>query len=241
MLAAARYPLRPMTGPGPGARMTSPPDPHAATLTTDPVLFAAPARRREAPQVADEREALEGWLDYFRSETILALDGLTEGELGRRVSGTGVSMLGIVRHLTELERTWLVERWGERGRGAHAPSYVDDPGAGVRESGIEHSATLVATYQTTCERGRDALAAAESLDDAVRDDRRGHIELRWILLHLITETARHAGQAQALRETLLAARPGPAPGPLPGLVPPPGPLPPGPVPPIVPSGPPPTP
>ena len=221
--------------------MSIPPDPDTGVRTTEPVLFAAPTRKREAPQVADEREALEGWLDYFRSETILALDGLTEGELGRRVSGTGVSMLGIVRHLTELERTWLVERWGERGRRAHAPSYVDDPGAPVRESGVEHSAALVATYQTTCESGRDALAAAESLDDAVRDDRRGHIELRWILLHLITETARHAGQAQALRETLLAARPGPPRAPI-GAVPPPppGPVPPGPVPPIVPSGPPPT-
>ena len=215
-------------------------------LTTEPVVFAAPTRKREAPQVADEREALEGWLDYFRSEAILALDGLTEVELGRRVSGTGVSMLGIVRHLTELERTWLVERWGERGRrAAQVPSYVDNPDATVRESGVEHSTGLVVTYQTTCERGRDALAAAESLDDAVRDDRRGHIELRWILLHLITETARHAGQAQALRETLLAARPPAARDragslPVPPPAPPGGPVPPGPIPPITPSGPPPT-
>lgn len=239
------------------------------TGPTEPVVFTAPVRKMEPPQVADERETLEGWLDYFRSETILALDGLTEYEMARRVPETGLSLLAVVKHLTELERTWLVERWGERGgRAAHAPSYVDDPDAPFRISGIEQSSSLVGTYQATCERGRDALAAAESLDDAVRDDRRGHIELRWILLHLITETARHAGKAQTLRDALLAARvegpvvtgpPTPPPVPIapagappvtgpPPVVPPPvGPPPPGPMPPasmvadpaVAPPGPPP--
>ena len=177
------------------------------TGPTEPVIFTAPVRKMEPPQVADERETLEGWLDYFRSETILALDGLTEYEMARRVPETGLSLLAVIKHLTELERTWLVERWGERGgRAAHAPSYVDDPDAPFRISGMEQSSSLVGTYQATCERGRDALAAAESLDDAVRDDRRGHIELRWILLHLITETARYAGAAQVVREVVLADR-----------------------------------
>jgi uncharacterized damage-inducible protein DinB len=162
--------------------------------------FQAPLQRRpEPPEVADEREALEGWLDYFRALVVLALDGLDEASLRRRVpADTGPSLLGIVRHLTELERTWLVERWG--GRGRHAPSYVDDPDAGFRLADVESPEQVVGDYLAVCERGRDALAGAESLDDAVRDDRRGHIELRWILLHLITETARHAGQAQALRD-----------------------------------------
>jgi hypothetical protein len=173
----------------------------------EPVTFSAPARRLEPPHVADEREALEGWLDYFRNQTVRALDGLTTEELRRRVPADGLSLLGIVKHLTELERTWLVERWGERGtRAAHVLSYVDDPDAGFRVSDLEQAAPLVADYQSTCESGRDALAGAESLDDAVRDDRRGHIELRWILLHLITETAFYAGRAFTLRECLLDAR-----------------------------------
>jgi hypothetical protein len=157
--------------------------------------------------VADEREALEGWLDYFRNQTVRALDGLTTEELRRRVPADGLSLMGIVKHLTELERTWLVERWGERGtRAAHALSYVDDPDAGFRISDVEQAEPLVAAYQATCESGRDALAGAESLDDAVRDDRRGHIELRWILLHLITETSFYAGRAFTLRECLLGSR-----------------------------------
>ena len=237
------------SGPPPGPPQTPPPPPPppsppapvpaADSDPTTPVAFRAPTRKLEPPQVADERDALEGWLDYFRSETILALDGLTEVELARRVGGEGASLLGVIKHLTELERTWLVERWGERGGRAHPPSYVDDPDAGFRLSGVEHSASLVLTYQSTCERGRDALAGAESLDDAVRDDRRGHIELRWILLHLITETARHAGIARTLREVVLAARqvPGPAGAP---PVPPPPPFPgPSGSPPPVPGGPPP--
>jgi hypothetical protein len=167
----------------------------------EPVRFQAPLQRRPAPpEVADEREALEGWLDYFRGMVVLALDGLDEASLRRRIPAAhGPSLLGIVKHLTELERTWLVERWGGRG-GRHVPSYVDDPDAGFRLSDVEPADEVVGAYMAVCERGRDELAGAESLDDAVRDDRRGHIELRWILLHLITETARYAGQAQTLRD-----------------------------------------
>jgi hypothetical protein len=165
------------------------------------VGYQAPLQRRPSPpEVADERDALEGWLDYFRSLVVLALDGLDEGTLRRRVpAADGASLLGIVKHLTDLERTWLVERWGARGT-RHTPSYVDDPVVGFRLADVETTEQVVGTYLEVCERGRDALAGAESLDDAVRDDRRGHIELRWILLHLITETARYAGQAQMLRE-----------------------------------------
>ena len=162
--------------------------------------FHAPPRRRPSPpEVADEREALEGWLDYFRAMVVQSLDGLEESDLRRRVpADTGPSLLGIVKHLTELERTWLVERWGERGAVASF-SYLDDPDAGFRFADVETADALVGAYFEVCERGRDALAGAESLDDAVRDDRRGHIELRWILLHLITETARAAGQAEVVR------------------------------------------
>jgi hypothetical protein len=178
----------------------------AAGGVTGPVAFRAPVRRRQPPEVADEREALEGWLDYFRTQVILALDGLPPDALRRRIPETGASLTGIVRHLTDLERTWLVERWGERGgRAVYAISYVDDSDEAFRVSDLDDPDTLVGDYQEVCEKGRDALAGAESLDDAVRDDRRGHIELRWILLNLITETARRAGQAQALREVLLAA------------------------------------
>ncbi len=167
--------------------------------------FHAPLRRRPSPpEVADEREALEGWLDYFRALVVLALDELEEEALRRRVpAGSGPSLLGIVKHLTELERTWLVERWGERGA-VHSLSYVDDPDAGYRFADLETPDALVGAYMEVCERGRDTLAGAESLDDTVRDDRRGHIELRWILLHLITETARWAGQAQVVRGAVTA-------------------------------------
>ena len=94
---------------------------------------------------------------------------------------------------------------------------------------VETPQEVVGAYLEACEKGRDALAGAESLDDAVRDDRRGHIELRWILLHLITETARYAGQAQVLRDAAVergreptaepAAEPGTAPAPEPATEP----------------------
>jgi uncharacterized damage-inducible protein DinB len=181
-------------------------DPPIAEPPTGPVVFRAPVRGRQPPEVAEERESLEGWLDYFRTQVVLALDGLPPDALRRRVPETGPSLVGLVKHLTELERTWLVERWGERGgRAARAFGEVDESDEAFRTSALEDPLTIVDEYQEVCERARDAVAGAESLDDAVRDDRRGHIELRWILLHLITQTARRAGQAQALREVLLFA------------------------------------
>jgi uncharacterized damage-inducible protein DinB len=187
---------------GPGSTDDLP----AADPPTGPVVFRAPVRPRRPPEVAEERESLEGWLDYFRTQVVLALDGLPAAALRRRVPETGASLTGIVKHLTELERTWLVERWGERGgRAARAFGEVDESDEAFRSSGLDDPLAIVGEYQQVCERARDALAGAESLDDAVRDDRRGHIELRWILLHMITQTARHAGQAQALREVLMHA------------------------------------
>lgn len=170
------------------------------------MLFQAPLQRRPSPpEVADEREALEGWLDYFRALVVVALDGLDVATLRRRVPADGPSLLAIVKYLTEVERTWLVERWGGRG-GRHAPSYVDEDEPGYRLADVETPQEVVGAYLEACEQGRDALAGAESLDDAVRDDRRGHIELRWILLHLITETARYAGKAQVLRDAAVRWR-----------------------------------
>lgn len=178
-----------------------------------PAVYRAPVRRLQPPQVADERESLEGWLDYYRVQVVLALDGLPADALRRRVPETGPSLTGIVKHLTDVERTWLVERWGERGgRASYAFSYVDDSDEAFRVSDLDDPELLVGVYQEVCEKARDALAGAESLDDAVRDDRRGHIELRWILLNVITETARRSGQAQALREVLLADEEGLRPG-----------------------------
>ncbi|MDD7964483.1 mycothiol transferase [Actinomycetospora lemnae] len=176
------------------------------TTPGEPVLFQAPLQRRPSPpEVADEREALEGWLDYFRALVVVALDGLDVATLRRRVPADGPSLLAIVKYLTEVERTWLVERWGGRG-GRHAPSYVDEDEPGYRLADVETPQEVVGAYLEACEQGRDALAGAESLDDAVRDDRRGHIELRWILLHLITETARYAGKAQVLRDAAVRWR-----------------------------------
>jgi hypothetical protein len=184
-----------------------------APATGVPAVYRAPVRRLQPPQVADERESLEGWLDYYRAQVVLALDGLPADALRRRVPENGPSLTGIVKHLTDVERTWLVERWGERGgRASYAFSYVDDSDEAFRVSDLDDPDALVGAYQEACEKGRDALAGAESLDDAVRDDRRGHIELRWILLNLITETARRSGQAQALREVLLADEEGRRPG-----------------------------
>ncbi len=197
----------------PAGVVPRPASPDVGTRVSFDDPFRAPVRRRQPPEVAEERESLEGWLDYFRTQVILALDGLPPAALRRRVPESGPSLTGLVKLLTDLERTWLVERWGERGgRAARAFGEVDESDEAFRITDLDDPSLVVGAYQETCERGRDALAGAESLDDAVRDDRRGHIELRWILLHLITETARRAGQAQALREVLLADAEGRGPG-----------------------------
>lgn len=169
--------------------------------SSDPAAFVPPVRRQEPPYVAEEKDALMGWLDYHRATLLTKLDGLEDEALRRAVVPSGTSLLGLVKHLTEAEHHWFVDTYARAGEGPLF-STQEDPDGDFRVGPGERAEELVAGYLAVCERSRSILAEADSLDDAVPTERRGLLELRWILLHMIHETARHNGHADVIRELI---------------------------------------
>ncbi len=140
---------------------------------------------------ADERDLFLDWLGYLRRAVIRKLDGLTDEQAAWTPEGALISLLGIVNHLTNVEWRWIggailggaVER--------HEEEFTPGPELTVTAA--------LAAYRDRAET-TDAAVRRLSLDTPSSE---GHgIDLRWVLIHLINETARHAGHADATRELL---------------------------------------
>ena len=155
------------------------------------------------PGMLPERPALTGFLDWNRAVAANKIRGLSEPDARRIMTPTGLSPLGLVQHLAWAERLWFRFRFTgeeipdiEAIGGDNSPTFVVADGATV--------ASVIADYEAECDRSRSVTDAAPSLDEvAVREHRiYGRTSLRWILLHMIEETARHAGHLDLMREEL---------------------------------------
>jgi hypothetical protein len=141
---------------------------------------------------ADDRELLLNWLRYLRGAVLRNIDGLGDDQARWRPDGRLVPLVGIVHHLTNVEARWIDGGF----LGAEAPSRAADELDDV--AGL----TVAAAVESYRARGDHTERAVRTLAlDAPY--RYGHdMDLRWVLLHLINETARHAGHADAVRELL---------------------------------------
>ncbi len=149
------------------------------------------------------REQFDAFIDEHRAVLHDCLEGLTEDEARRRLVDSDTTLLGLVKHVTFVERVWFEEcvtgkSRAELGLVAGPPeSFVLDDGDTIE--------SVRATFRTTCERSR-AASASIGLDDVVTGNRRGPLPFRWVLLHVLREFAGHCGHADILREQILAAR-----------------------------------
>jgi uncharacterized damage-inducible protein DinB len=155
--------------------------------------------RPEPPSVGGEREMLAGFLDFHRATLLWKLDGLDDQQLRRPLVPSGTSLLGMVKHLAYVERWWFQQVWD--GRQVSYPWTDADPDADWRIEPGESTEEVLELYRTECARSREIVAAADSLDD-IADHPRRRLSRRWILVHMIEETARHNGHADILREQL---------------------------------------
>jgi uncharacterized damage-inducible protein DinB len=156
--------------------------------------------RVEPPNVGDEKTMLAAYLDRHRATLLWKCEGLSEDDLRRRsVDPSGLSLLGLVRHLTDVERGWFQRGVG----GQHAPPlyYSDDnPEGDVDDLDSTDVQQVFAAYGAECERSR-ASVAARSLDDTIDNDGEP-LSVRWVVLHMLEEYARHNGHADFLRERI---------------------------------------
>jgi uncharacterized damage-inducible protein DinB len=149
----------------------------------------------------NERETLEGALDWYRAVVERKVDGLSLEEARRVMTPTGLSLLGVLKHLGYVERGWFREAFA----GEDVES-VDSGGDNSAEFVIDPSDTVesvVSFYRDEVERSRE-IAGGSSLESLSTETPwfGDHVSLRWILVHMLEETARHAGHMDVMREKI---------------------------------------
>jgi hypothetical protein len=155
-------------------------------------------RAEETVATAAERPMLEKWLDVERAAVVDKISGLSEVDIRRRLVPSLTTVGAVVKHLRWVETGWFHELLGARS-GDHRRAHPRDWEFTVQPD--DTGASLVAEYRDSCARSRE-IAAGYTLDDMVPHFEMGSVSLRWIFVHLIEETARHAGQLDILREQL---------------------------------------
>lgn len=158
--------------------------------------------RIDVPFVGSERELLETFLEWHRQTLAYKCAGLTDEQLRERsVPPSGMSLLGLVRHLADVERAWTRRTLlGEDAPPLHWTEERRDDDFDALESTTRDQA--FAAWEAEAAYSRE-VAAKLPLDTIAKQKRHGHkVSLRWILIHLIEEYARHNGHADLLRERI---------------------------------------
>ncbi|HUR77075.1 MAG TPA: DinB family protein [Acidimicrobiales bacterium] len=154
---------------------------------------------------ADERRTLDQFLDYYRAVMARKLIGLTREQANRQpFAPSTLTISGLVKHLALVEDNWFQEV--VLGREMPEPwstaPFEDDPDWDFHSATDDEPAALLGLYASACERSREAIAD-KTLDFVCQPTARGEqFSLRWILVHMIEETARHSGHADLLREAV---------------------------------------
>ena len=160
--------------------------------------------RPEPPLVAGERETLDAWLDFHRNTLLQKCAGLTAGQLKQRaVEPSGLALLGLVRHMTDVERWWF----RIHAANADVPFRYwtdDDPDGDFNNLDAADAAADLAAYRDEIIQARAAVRGKD-LDEVVTSH--GHHpervrDTRWIYVHMIEEYARHNGHADLIRERI---------------------------------------
>jgi uncharacterized damage-inducible protein DinB len=159
--------------------------------------------RPAPPRSAPEREMLEAWLDFHRLTLERKCSGLSPAQLRRRaVPPSALSLLGLVRHMAEVERGWFRRALANE---VAPPHYRSDqaPNAAFDHVDMADVAEAFTTWRAECAHARTVVASFSDLDEMGRDEMRpGRPSVRWVLVHMIEEYARHNGHADLLSEVI---------------------------------------
>jgi uncharacterized damage-inducible protein DinB len=164
---------------------------------------APPVDRAEPGLTPGEREALDAWLDFHRDTLLKKCSGLTASQLKERsVPPSRLSMLGLVRHMTEVERWWL--RIHAANIDLPFPYDPESIGLDFEELDEADAAANIEAYRREIEQAR-ATMADRDLDEVVpsHGDHPERVRnIRWLYVHMIEEYARHNGHADLIRERI---------------------------------------
>jgi uncharacterized damage-inducible protein DinB len=149
----------------------------------------------------DERTQLEAFIEDYRKAVEATLDGLTEEQARRRLVPSATTLLGLLKHVTWMQRVWFEECVG--GTSRRELGLVSGPEESFRLSEDDTIASVTAAHREACATARRAVADL-ALDAVVTGHRTGPRTLRWVYLQVLRELAHHCGHADILREQVLA-------------------------------------
>jgi uncharacterized damage-inducible protein DinB len=160
--------------------------------------------RVEPSRLSDEKQALDEWVDYHRATLLMKCEGLSSEQLkAKSVEPSSLTLLGLVRHMSEVERGWFRRHAAQEDIEYHYCT-DEEPDADLLNVESADASADLAHFVDECQRAREATAN-RSLEEVVPS--RGHHgdrtrNIRWIYLHMIEEYARHNGHADFLRERI---------------------------------------
>lgn len=162
----------------------------------------AAGSRAEPPREAGERETLVAFLEWHRQTFALKCTGVPPERLSdKSIEPSGLSLHGILRHLAGVERWWFQRQFAGH-REVPLLYYTDeDPNQDFDDLDGDPAEAL-AVWRAECEKSREIVAAAPSLETTGTTEQGKTITLRWLLVDLIAEYARHTGHADLLRERI---------------------------------------
>jgi uncharacterized damage-inducible protein DinB len=144
----------------------------------------------------EERETLRSFLDKQRDVLIWKLAGLGDADLRRPITPSGTNLLGLVKHLAAAEYRWFGATFGRPTE--QLPEHDDD----YLQVDADETTPEVMAYYERARRASDQTVADLELDATGTAWTGDTVSLRWVLVHMIEETARHAGHADIVRELI---------------------------------------
>jgi Protein of unknown function (DUF664) len=161
---------------------------------------APPDTRPQPAETGAERLLLDGFLDFHRETLLWKCAGLTDEQLrARPVPTSTLSLLGLVRHLTEVERGWFFDHLPHEATPIYFTEDAPDDDFDALDS--VPVAEVLDRYRAEIDR-IGAEIGAVPLDHDYTDKRGKTFSLRWVYLHMIEEYARHNGHADLIREAI---------------------------------------
>jgi uncharacterized damage-inducible protein DinB len=161
--------------------------------------------RPQTPLAADERTTLLAFLDFHRTTLLGKTDGLDAAQLAATVAPSTMTLGGLLKHLAVVEHSWFLDIFAGQGLGEPWAS-VDwdaDPDWEWHTAADDDPDELRALLEREIARAREVTSGHDLDDRSVNLDRHGeHYTLRWIVVHMIEEYARHNGHADFLREAV---------------------------------------
>ena len=154
---------------------------------------------RSVPFTGGEKESLHVSLDRYRDIVLWKLEGLDDEQLRRPMTPSGTNLLGLVKHLASVEFGWFGDTFGRPSE--LIPFDEANPEADMRAGPDETTADIVA-YYSRARTAADQAVAELDLDHQGTAWFGSAVSLRWVLVHMIEETARHAGHMDIVRELI---------------------------------------